>query len=177
MSAKPLADISAEIITLAKAARPKRRAASPKPPPVVLTNGRHFSRCPAAAVFDQNLTDGEVRGLAAAGAFTDKTGICRASQSTIARRLAVRRLTVHRWFTSLVAKGYLRLVRKTKRANGSDGPNVYQLVYPPLLETDSERGRDAQLDGARYPTSGETDFCAGGVPSAISPGASARMTN
>ena len=177
MSAKPLADLSAEIISLAKAARPKRRVASQKPPPVVLANGRHFSRCPAAAVFDQNLTDGEVRGLAAAGAFTDKTGICRASQSKLALRLGVARQTVHRWFASLVAKGYLRLIRKTKRANGSDGPNVYQLIYPPLPEADSKRGRSAQVDGAIYPTSGENDFRAVDVPNAISPGASARMTN
>jgi hypothetical protein len=138
--------------------------------------GKHFSRCPAAAVFDPTLTDGEVRGLAAAGAFTDKSGICRASQSTIARRLGVARQTVHRWFASLVAKGNMRLQRKTKRANGSAGPNVYQLIYPPMPTNESERLQDAQPDGGRYPTSENDVDRASDVPSSISPGATARMT-
>jgi len=144
-------EASARVISMAKAARKKLRVA--KPMPAVLPDGKHFSRCPAAAVFDSSLTDGEVRGLAAAGAFTDRSGICRASQATIARRLGVARQTVHRWFAALVGKGYLRLVRKTKRANGSDGPNIYQLAYPPIQKRESGEAKSAHGDAAGYPTS------------------------
>jgi len=169
MPAKSIGSASAEIISMAKAARKKGRVAKPKPPPAVLPDGKHFSRCPAAAVFDQGLTDGELRGLAAAGAFTGKDGTCRASQSTIARRLKISRQVVHRWFTSLVAKGYLRLVRRTTRANGSDGPNVYKLVYPPLPELESGQAKDAQDAGGPHPTSGTDDICVSGLPGSIAP--------
>ena len=178
MPLEGIGDIAGRVVDInkAKAARGKLRAAKAKPAPMVLPDGKHFSRCPAAAVFDPALTDGEVRGLAAAGAFTGKDGICRASQMTIAKRLGVCRQTVHRWFAALVAKGYLRLMRRTRRANGSDGPNVYQLVYPPLPEIESGRPRDAQGVGAGYPTSGNGLSSTSDAPNAKSPGASARMT-
>lgn len=143
---------------MANVSRKKLAVAKPKPPPVVLPEGKHFSRCPAAAIFDRNLTDGEVRGLAAAGAFTDRNLICRASQSTIARRLGVARQTVHRWFVVLVAKGYLVLERTTRRQNGSRGPNVYRLVYPPLSENVPKQPESSEF---RHP-------CTHDVPSAIS---------
>jgi len=171
LAAESIAKLAGRIVSAerAKALQHKRPAAKPKPPPAVLQDGKHFSRCPAAAAFDPNLTDGEVRCLAAAGAFTDKTGTCRASQATIARRLGVTRQNVHRWFTALVASGYLRLVRRTKRANGSNGPNVYQLVYPPLPEMPSERSGDTQEEGAEYPASGKNDLRTSAHPDAIGP--------
>jgi hypothetical protein len=171
--AEPIGDATARIVSMveakSKAGGRKRPATKPKPAPRVLPDGKHFSRCPAAGVFDPNLTDGEVRGLAAAGAFTDKHGTCRASQSAIARRLGVSRQTVHRWFAALVAAGYLRLVRKTKKANGADGMNVYQLVYPPLAKKAPEPPQDLQVDGGRYPPSQNSSGLTSDVPSAIAP--------
>jgi len=163
MSAKPATGTKSQGIAPLEPLPTERGVARSKAPVAVLTEGKHFSRCPAAAAFDRNLTDGEVRALAAAGAFTDKDCICRASQSTIARRLGISRQVVNRWFAALVAKGYLRLERTTKRANGSRGPNVYRLIYPPLAQGEPERLTDAQ--GHR--TSGDDEPCTSDVPGSI----------
>ena len=151
--AESIGAATARVVSMAEAAGRKRSAAPPKAkpaPPRYIENG-HFSRCPAAAVFDQTITDGELRALAAAGAFTEKgTMICRASQITIARHLGVHRQSVSRWFTALVAKGYMVLVNTTRRAHGGRGPNVYRLIYPAMnqdevagtLESQSGAGGD-----------------------------------
>jgi hypothetical protein len=139
----------------------KRPAPKPKPtPPQYVENG-HFSRCPAAAVFDPNLTDGELRALAAAGAFTEKqTMICRASQITIANRLGVHRQSVSRWFAALVAKGYMALERTTRRAHGGRGPNVYRLIYPAMKQGGLEAAKDSQIEDESDHPSGQTEICA-----------------
>jgi len=111
---------------------PQEPARGPGTFVAVLPEGRHFSRCPAAAAFDARLTDGEVRCLAAVGAFTDRDALFRSSQKNLAKRMKVPRQSVNRWFTALVAKGYLRLVRRGKRADGSTAANLYKVIYPPV---------------------------------------------
>lgn len=141
---------------MAKASVRERTAPKPKPkpaPPQYVENG-HFSRCPAAAVFDKTITDGELRALAAAGAFTEKgTMICRASQITIARHLGVHRQSVSRWFAALVAKGYMVLVNTTQRAHGGRGPNVYRLIYPAMTQDKAADAVESQSEvGGGHPS-------------------------
>lgn len=92
------------------------------------SKGEWFSIVPGVAVFDQSLTDGELRALAAAAALAGRDRICRTSQEHIANRLGVFRQSVNRWFRSLEEKGYLRVVGQSKRRDGARGTNVYRIA-------------------------------------------------
>jgi hypothetical protein len=161
--AEGIGSAAASVIVQLKRKGVGRKRPAPKPktiPPQYIENG-HFSRCPAAAVFDPNLTDGELRALAAAGAFTEKqTMICRASQITIAKRLGVHRQSVSRWFGALVAKGYMALERTTRRAHGGRGPNVYRLIYPALKQDALEATKESQIEDGGHQPSQSTQVCA-----------------
>ena len=157
------------------------------PPSTTAAKG-WFSRCPAIAVFDPRLTDGELRALAAAGAHARRDGLVTAAQATLARRLGVSRQTLNRWFVALAEAGYLQLVRKTVRSNGSDGPNVYRLIYPlkdawpnpsfraERLQHGLQRAQQREPRSAGYDPSRDEPKRTSDVLGSSSPGATARMT-
>ena len=84
MPARSIGSASAEIISMAKAARKKLRVAKPKPSPPQYVESRYFSNCPALAAFMRHpgrdkrgqvrwvLSAAELRYIVAVGAFTGR---------------------------------------------------------------------------------------------------------
>src|SRR5262249_11967518 len=98
--------------------------------PVPKACGRgNFSRLPAAAVFDRNVTNGNLRVLAALGKYANKDGMCYPSVRTIAQALGVTRQAVQNHMRRLKIAGYLE-VQRQRRTTGGFGPNLYRLKYP-----------------------------------------------
>lgn len=95
----------------------------------------HFSRVPAAAVFDPRLTDREFRILAALGTYADRLGSCFPSIRTIAVRFGVSRQAIQNALRKPKAIGYLEVIGRA-RVSGSQQPNLYVLNYPSLDEAE-----------------------------------------
>lgn len=100
---------------------------------VPLKENGHFSRLPAAAVFDRRLSAANLRVLAALGVYADPNGYCWPSLTTVGRRIGCTRQNVAYHIKKIRKLGYL-LVTQRKRGNGMNEVNLYQLVYPPIGE-------------------------------------------
>jgi DNA-binding transcriptional ArsR family regulator len=111
---------------------PLEPSASDQQEKVVVENG-HFSRLPAAAVFDRRLSAANLRWLAALGVYADRNGFCWPSMTTLARRMGCTRQNVSYHIRKVEGFGYVHVTRR-KRGNGANDVNLYQLVYPPIGE-------------------------------------------
>ena len=80
--------------------------------------GKWFAIIPGAAVFDPNLTDGEFRTLAALAAYASGDRLTTPAQATIAARLGYLRTSVCRAIRKVQMRGYLELVKRTRKQNG-----------------------------------------------------------
>jgi DNA-binding transcriptional ArsR family regulator len=94
-----------------------------------------FSRLPAAAVADPNVSHAALRVLAALGVYVDRDGVCWPATNTLAGLLGVSRAAVQKQIRSLERQGYVTTTRQ-RRANGGTGPNIYRLKYPGLYDED-----------------------------------------
>jgi len=149
MPARSIGSTSAEIISMAKAARGKLRAAKPKPTPPQYLESRYFSNCPALAAFmrypgrDKRgqlrwvLTAAELRYLVAVGAFTNDEGFCKASQKRLADELGVGRRLVSKWEARLVEKGLAQSI-PISRQRGRWGFRILRLIYPPKPQREAQ---------------------------------------
>ena len=93
----------------------------------------HFSRTPAAAVFDNRVSHATYRVLGALAFCVNQDGICFPSTTTLARRLGCTRQNVRYHIRKLEQLGYVSVERR-KRGNGMNEVNRYYLSYPPLDE-------------------------------------------
>lgn len=94
-----------------------------------MSENGHFSRLPAAAVFDPRVTAKTMRALAALGTYADKHGMCWPSMGTLAKRLRLSRSGIRYHIKKLEQIGYVHVERRRK-GNRSNEVNRYQLVYP-----------------------------------------------
>lgn len=90
--------------------------------------GEWFAILPSKAVFDRNLTDGELRALAAVAAHAGPDRICKTPQGTLAKKLGVPRQSMNRWLRGLERKGYLERVGQVRRRDGSATANIYRIT-------------------------------------------------
>jgi DNA-binding transcriptional ArsR family regulator len=88
-----------------------------------------FSRLPAAAVFDRNVTNGNLRVLAALATYADKEGWCYPALGTLAKGLGVSRQAIQNHMRRLRLAGYVE-AQVRRRPTGGFGPNLYRLIYP-----------------------------------------------
>jgi hypothetical protein len=126
-----------------------------------------FSRLPAAAVFDDRLSAGALRVLAALGVYADAQGMCYPAVTTLARRLGRDRRNVQRDIGTLVAMGYVERVLTIRATKGGYGRNRYVLAYPPA--PDAVLGTASPDSDARSDT-GAPQRCGAGNPSDAVPG-------
>jgi len=114
-----------------------------------------FSRVPKAAVFDKGLTDGEFRKLAAVCCFSDKYGVCYPSHGRIAEFFGITRQGVQKLLAKVYRTPYLTPTPQ-RRSNGSSGPNLYQINYPPLEAPQAAQERAG--GGGVAPDTGEDEM-------------------
>src|SRR5215470_611235 len=86
------------------AQNPEAHQRTGEPPP---RKSGQFSRLPAAAVFDRNVTNGNLRVLAALGTYVDPEGYCFPAVGTIAKALGVKRQAIQNHLRCLRAAGYV----------------------------------------------------------------------
>lgn len=103
------------------------------------TENGHFSRLPAAAIYDSSVSAATLRVLAALGVYADRDGLCFPSTTTLARRLGLSRQGVQYHIKKLERLGYV-MVSRRRREDGMNRPNLYQLVYPALAAEPSNEG-------------------------------------
>ncbi len=105
----------------------------------LIENG-HFSRLPAAAVFDGRVSAATLRILAALAVYADRDGICWPSTTTLGRGLGCTRQNVRYHIKKLERTKYVWVERR-KRGNGMNEVNRYHISYPPLDQSaESRRG-------------------------------------
>tara|TARA_R110002110_G_scaffold85816_4_gene223680 strand:+ start:5760 stop:6170 length:411 start_codon:yes stop_codon:yes gene_type:complete len=111
--------------------------------PTKATDGTgRFSRLPAAAVYDQNLSPQALRVLAALAVHADTQGFCYPSQSTLAKRLGKTRQTIQYHLKLLRDAGYVDII-PNKKSSGAWRHNFYQIHYPSPLEQET---RDQMIE-------------------------------
>jgi hypothetical protein len=110
--------------------------------------GGRFSRLPAAAVYDRQLTNRDVRVFAALAIHAARNGACFPSVGLIAHRLGVTRQAVQRQLRRLKQLGYIEVCPQT-RPNGARTANLYTINYPPL-DGATEPAGESEADGLDF---------------------------
>lgn len=90
--------------------------------------GQWFAMLPGKAIFDRNLTDGELRALAAVAAHAGQDRVCKTPQGTLAKKMGVPRQSMNRWLRGLERKGYLVREGQVRRRDGSATANIYRIT-------------------------------------------------
>ena len=103
-----------------------------------------FAAVPERAVKDRQLGNAAFRVLAAIASYADQDGQCFPSLRRIGEDLGCGRSAVHKQVKILISQGYVTRQR-TRRPNGSDSSNHYQILYQ-TAETDSEKCQ-REVDG------------------------------
>ena len=103
-----------------------------------------FAAVPERAVKDRQLGNAAFRVLAAIASYADQDGQCFPSLRRIGEDLGCCRSAVHKQVKILISHGYVARQR-TRRPNGSDSSNHYQILYQ-TVETDSKK-RQPHVDG------------------------------
>ena len=96
-----------------------------------------FAAVPKRAVKDHRLGNAAFRVLAAIASYADQDGQCFPSLRRIGEDLGCGRSAVHKQVKILISQGYVARQR-TRRPNGSDSSNHYQILYP-VAEMDSKK--------------------------------------
>ncbi len=117
-----------------------------------------FAVVPERAVKDRRLMNAAFRVLAAIASYADQDGRCYPSLRRIGEDLGCSKQAIHQQVKVLIAAGYVAQ-KRTRRPNGSDSSNHYQILCP-AAETDSEKRQphiDARQRHVDPPSTSEVD--------------------
>ena len=86
-----------------------------------------LSIIPAAAVFDERLSNADIRVFAALGAHADKHGRCWPATAALASDLRVSTRHIRRCLRNLENCGYVE-IQQQRRSDGGNAANLYRLL-------------------------------------------------
>lgn len=124
---------------------PKRPRIKPKDAP---PDQRKVAVLPIRAVFDQELTHGALKALAALCAYCNRAGITWVSQTRLASELGITQQAVAKQFRQLKDRGYLQIVKQGFKGQRTA---TMRVIYDPTITAEDAIAMVSAKEDARPP--------------------------